>query len=84
MEKRIHTGFTPFRKGASLVGVFWGSFTALEAETNQQNIADINKMLAEGKIKPLISETFPMEKAVDAIQMIGNRKVMGKVVLINE
>ena len=24
-------------------------------------------MLAEGKIKPLISETFPMEKAVDAI-----------------
>ena len=40
-------------------------------------------MLAEGKIKPLISETFPMEKAVDAIQMIGNRKVMGKVVLIN-
>jgi len=24
-----------------------------------------------------------MEKAVDAIQMIGNRKVMGKVVLIN-
>ena len=70
-------------KGASLVGVFWGSFTALEAETNQQNIADINKMLAEGKIKPLISETFPMEKAVDAIQMIGNRKVMGKVVLIN-
>ena len=70
-------------KGASLVGVFWGSFTGLEAETNQQNIADINKMLAEGKIKPLISETFPMEKAVDAIQMIGNRKVMGKVVLIN-
>ena len=71
-------------KGASLVGVFWGSFTGLEADTNQQNITDINEMLAEGKIKPLISETFPMEKAVDAIQMIGNRKVMGKVVLINE
>ena len=71
-------------KGASLVGVFWGSFTAHEPETNQQNIADINKMLIEGNIKPLISKTFPMDRAVEAIQMIGNRKVMGKVVLIND
>mgnify|MGYP005686168685 FL=1 len=71
-------------KGASLVGVFWGSFTVHEPEMNQRNIADINKMLTEGNIKPLISKTFPMEKAVDAIQMIGNRKVMGKVVLIND
>ena len=40
-------------------------------------------MLVDGKIKPLISETFPMERAGEAIKMIGNRKVIGKVVLVN-
>ena len=71
-------------KGASLVGVFWGTFTGLESEVNQKNIAEINQLLSEGKIKPLISKEVPMENAVDAIKMIGNRGVIGKVVLVNK
>ena len=71
-------------KGASLVGVFWGTFTGLESDANQKNIAEINQLLSEGKIKPLISKEIPMENAVDAIQMIGNRGVIGKVVLVNK
>ena len=71
-------------KGASLVGVFWGTFTGLESEANQKNIAEINQLLSEGKIKPLISKEVPMENAVDAIKMIGNRGVIGKVVLVNK
>ena len=71
-------------KGASLVGVFWGTFTGLESEVNQKNIAEINQLLSEGKIKPLISKEVPMEDAVDAIKMIGNRGVIGKVVLVNK
>ena len=71
-------------KGASLVGVFWGTFTGLESEVNQKNIAEINQLLSEGKIKPLISKEIPMENAVDAIKMIGNRGVIGKVVLVNK
>ena len=71
-------------KGASLVGVFWGTFTGLESEVNQKNIAEINQLLSEGKIKPLISKEIPMENAIDAIQMIGNRGVIGKVVLVNK
>ena len=71
-------------KGASLIGVFWGTFTGLESEANQKNIAEINQLLSEGKIKPLISKEVPMENAVDAIKMIGNRGVIGKVVLVNK
>ena len=71
-------------KGASLVGVFWGTFTGLESEVNQKNIAEINQLLSEGKIKPLISKEVPMEDAVEAIKMIGNRGVIGKVVLVNK
>ena len=70
-------------KGASVVGVFWGAFTGREFEENQKNISDINRMLSAGEIKPLISKEIPMENAVEAIQMIGSRGVVGKVVLVN-
>ena len=70
-------------KGASVVGVFWGAFTGREFEENQKNISDINRMLSVGEIKPLISKEVPMENAVEAIQMIGSRGVVGKVVLVN-
>ena len=70
-------------KGASVVGVFWGAFTGREFEENQKNIEDINSMLLNGDIKPLISKKIPMEDAVEAISLIGSRGVVGKVVLIN-
>ena len=71
-------------KGASIVGVFWGAFTGREFEENQKNITDINNMLSEKKINPLISRKMPMSEAVKAIKLIGSRGVMGKVVLISE
>ena len=70
-------------KGASVVGVFWGAFTGREFEENQKNIEDINSMLLNGDIKPLISKKIPMEDAVEAISLIGSRGVVGKVVLVN-
>ena len=70
-------------KGASVVGVFWGAFTGREFEENQKNIKDINSMLIAGKIKPLISKKIPMEQAKEAINLIGSRGVVGKVVLVN-
>ena len=71
-------------KGASLVGVFWGAFTGREPDLNTKNLNEINQMLKDGEIKPLVSKTFPMERAVEAINLIGNRGVIGKVVLTNE
>ena len=71
-------------KGASVVGVFWGAFTGREFEENQKNIADINSLLSNGDIKPLISKKIPMEDAIEAINLIGSRGVIGKVVLVNK
>ena len=71
-------------KGASIVGVFWGAFTGREFEENKKNIADINSLLSNGDIKPLISKKIPMEDAIEAINLIGSRGVVGKVVLVNK
>ena len=55
---------------------------------NQKQIKTISrnsiKWWTDGKIKPLISQTIPMKDAISAINMIGNRGVTGKVVLVND
>jgi NADPH2:quinone reductase len=35
----------------------------------------------EGKLKPLVSETFPLDRAVEAIQVLTSRRARGKVVV---
>ena len=36
---------------------------------------------AQGKLKPHISETFPLERAAEALKLMAARKATGKVVL---
>ncbi|HHF0378587.1 TPA: zinc-binding dehydrogenase, partial [Pseudomonas aeruginosa] len=36
---------------------------------------------AEGKLKPLVSQRFPLERAGDAIDALGQRRAVGKVVV---
>ena len=71
-------------KGCEIVGVFWGAFTANEPKQNINNIIEIGKLMSSKKINPFISKRLPMESSAQAIKMIGERKVLGKVVLINE
>ena len=71
-------------KGCSIVGVFWGSFTEREPQRNLQNIQELLALTAEGKLKPLISATYPLTRAADALNDMMNRRVTGKVVLLTE
>ena len=68
-------------KGCQIVGVFWGAHTLREPKAHAENMADLYRMYAEGKIKPRISARFPLEKAADALTLMQDRKVLGKVVL---
>lgn len=68
-------------KGCEIVGVFWGAWTARNPERNAQDIQELLDLYASGKIRPFISETFPLERAHEAIAHLGSRKAMGKVVV---
>ena len=72
----------PLLKGSSIVGVFWGSFVARDPEHNQANLQQLLGWLQEGKLRPLISARYPLERAADALNDIINRKVTGKIVLL--
>ena len=68
-------------KGCSVVGVFWGSFTQREPEASAQNMMELMKLYAEGKIDPKISEVFEYEDYAKALGALTERRATGKVVL---
>jgi NADPH2:quinone reductase len=68
-------------KGCSIVGVFWGDFARREPTAFAESIGQLGKWFREGKLKPHVSQTFPLAQAVDALKLMAARKVKGKVVL---
>ncbi len=68
-------------KGSQILGVFWGASTMRDPKGHAQNMKELFQMYAEGKIKPQVSSKFPLEQAADALNLMQDRKVMGKVVL---
>jgi NADPH:quinone reductase len=68
-------------KGCSVIGVFWGAFLKNEPQVSQQNMRELLELLQSGKIRPLISASYPLARAADALNDVMNRKVVGKVVL---
>jgi NADPH2:quinone reductase len=69
-------------KGCDLVGVFWGDAVRRDPAGHQANLRDLMALYASGKIRPHVSERFPLEKAGDAIAHLASRKAMGKVVVL--
>ena len=70
-------------KGCAVSGVFIGRFQQEEPSVQEKNLKTIGSFLAEGKINPFISKTVPMKDAASSIQDIAQRKVVGKVVFLN-
>ena len=68
-------------KGCDIVGVFWGAWTAKNPAAFAQSIDDLLKLYAQGKIKPHVSERFPLERGAEAIAHLASRQAMGKVVI---
>ncbi len=71
----------PLLKSASMVGVFWSSFCQNEPDKNRENVDQLLKWYASGKIKPLISKTYSLEEGAKAISVLEKRQAAGKVVV---
>ena len=68
-------------KGSQIVGVFWGAAVMREPQGHAENMQELFAMYADGRVKPRISARFPLEEAAEALNMMQDRKVQGKVVL---
>jgi NADPH:quinone reductase len=68
-------------KGAQVRGVFWGAWVARNHDLFRSSLHELMGFYCAGKIRPYVSETFPLERAGDAIRHLADRKAMGKVVV---
>ena len=71
-------------KGCAVSGVFIGRFQKEEPVVHAKNLKKIGALLAEGIINRFISKTVPMKDAASSIEDIAKRKVLGKVVFLND
>jgi NADPH2:quinone reductase len=68
-------------KGASMVGVFLGRFRKEEPVAYKQNFQELLTMYSEGKIRPIVTQTYAFEDFGTAFNVFKERRVMGKVTL---
>ena len=68
-------------KGAAVVGVFWGDFARREPKAFAESVRQLARWYGEGRLRPHVSQTLPLERAAEAIQLLASRKAKGKVVL---
>ncbi|QQQ17665.1 NADPH:quinone oxidoreductase family protein [Brevundimonas vitis] len=71
-------------KSVAVIGVFWGAAVMRDPAAHAANMADLMRLWSEKKIRPRISRTFPLERAHEAIQALGDRTAMGKIVVTVE
>jgi len=69
-------------KNIAVVGLHWGAYAKHEPERVPEAFAALFSLYAEKKIRPVIFERYPLERAPEALAVLGGRKSYGKVVLV--
>jgi NADPH2:quinone reductase len=69
-------------KGLEVIGVRLGGVTEHQPEIGRANMKLLVELAGQGKLRPRISYSFPLERAAEAIQAVIDRKVVGKAVLV--
>jgi NADPH2:quinone reductase len=68
-------------KEASIIGVWWGTWSAKNPNLQMQNVRELGELIQHGKIRPRVTESYALEDYVDAFRAITARRAKGKVVL---
>lgn len=69
-------------KECDVVGVQWGVFAFREHERQRALVEDLLRMWRAGEIRPHVHRTYTLEQAVQALDELAHRRVMGKAVIV--
>ena len=72
----------PLLKGCAVVGVFWGRFASTEPHRSRRNFETLGSWWLDGRIDPLVSQSYDLDHASDALRRIGGRGAVGKLVIL--
>jgi NADPH2:quinone reductase len=65
----------------SIVGVYWGEWSRRTPGEFAAAVRELAGWFREGKLKPHVTATYPLARAAEAIRLLADRKVKGKVVV---
>ncbi|HXX51002.1 MAG TPA: NADPH:quinone oxidoreductase family protein [Xanthobacteraceae bacterium] len=68
-------------KSCDIRGVSWGAWTKREPKAQRQLMTDIVHWCAEDKLSAHVHAVYPLAEIAEALKVIAERKVMGKIVL---
>ncbi len=68
-------------KGCDVLGVFWGAAVQKNPARHHKSVSELFALYAEGRIRPKISQRFPLAQAGEAIAALASRQTTGKVVV---
>ena len=68
-------------KQISVIGVRAGEIGRRNPELGRQTREEVFKLLTSGAINPHVCATFPLKNSIDAMKMLEERQVVGKVVV---
>jgi NADPH2:quinone reductase len=74
----------PLLKGASVIGVFFGDYVKRELPNFTTDLAEMLDLTNSGQLNPHISARYRLEDGARGLQDLLERKVTGKVILVNE
>ena len=69
-------------KGCGILGVFYGAFAQREPAANRALVARLLDWVREGRLRPRISATYPLEEAPAALEALLSRRATGKLVVV--
>ena len=68
-------------KNCGVLGFYWGAYRRREPERFKAAFKELFKWFEKDKLKPHVSQTFPLERAGEAMRVLADRKAKGKIVL---
>ena len=68
-------------KSCDVCGVFWGAFAARDPAANAAHVATLFRLWDEGRIAPVVSKTYSLDRGGEAIAALAGRASIGKLVV---
>lgn len=70
----------PLLKEASIIGVWWGTWSAKNPRDQMKNVQEMSEMITEGRLNPKVTVEYSLDQFKEAFRSISERKVKGKIV----
>jgi len=64
-----------------VIGAGWGNYVIRKPELNREIGDAIDRLIADGFVRPVIGARFPLANAADALELLDSRGATGKLVL---